>query len=87
MSERVGLFLRTMSTFLGGMAVAFWAAWDVALIMTGCLPFLALATWAASKVMASLDARLAEAYAQVGRGAQGGGRPAKCGPRRMTGWP
>lgn len=39
-SEKVGTFLRCVVTFVGGLAVAFWASWDVALVMLGAMPFI-----------------------------------------------
>eukprot|EP00955_Chlamydomonas_euryale_P103617 365509-Chlamydomonas_euryale.AAC.16 len=64
-SDRMGNFIKNFSTFIGCFVVAFWAAWDVTLVMVGCLPFLGMAAYLATAWVARLDARISKAYSNV----------------------
>jgi ATP-binding cassette subfamily B (MDR/TAP) protein 1 len=65
-SDKMGIFLQHMSTFIVGYIIAFWRGWDVTLIMVGCLPFLAGAGALLAKVTTSLGNKSAEAYTKAG---------------------
>lgn len=41
-SEKVSHFIQHATTFIAGLVVAFVRGWDMALVMMGCLPFLAM---------------------------------------------
>lgn len=49
-SEKVAHFIQHTVTFLAGWIVAFVRGWDMALVMVGCLPFLATVGGVLSKV-------------------------------------
>jgi ATP-binding cassette subfamily B (MDR/TAP) protein 1 len=65
-SDKMGIFLQHMSTFLVGYIIAFWRGWDVTLVMVGCLPFLAGSGALLAKVTTSLGNKSAEAYTMAG---------------------
>mmetsp|Transcript_22550 Transcript_22550/g.67142 ORF Transcript_22550/g.67142 Transcript_22550/m.67142 type:complete len:356 (-) Transcript_22550:672-1739(-) len=69
-SDRMGNFIKNFSTFIGCFVVAFWAAWDVTLVMVGCLPFLGMAAYLATAWVARLDARISKAYSNANDVAQ-----------------
>jgi ABC-type multidrug transport system fused ATPase/permease subunit len=67
-SDKAGLFLQHITTFVVGYIVAFWRGWDMTLVMVGCLPFLAAAGAVMARVATSLGNKQAEAYTEVGHG-------------------
>ena len=54
-----------MAAFIGGFCVAFWAAWDVTLVMVACMPFLAAALFATVSLITGIDKKLVEMYEEV----------------------
>jgi ATP-binding cassette subfamily B (MDR/TAP) protein 1 len=65
LSDKVGLFLQHMSTFITGYIIAFVKGWDMTLVMVGCLPFLAGVGGLLTKLTTSISSKSTEAYTEV----------------------
>ena len=65
LSDKVGLFLQHMATFITGYIIAFVKGWDMTLVMVGCLPFLAGVGGVLTKLTTSISSKSTEAYTEV----------------------
>lgn len=66
MSDKVGVFLQHMTTFIVGFIVAFTRGWDMTLVLVGCLPFLAAIGAVLTQLQTKLAARQTAAYTDAG---------------------
>ncbi|KAK4440112.1 ABC transporter B family member 9 [Sesamum alatum] len=66
MGEKVGKFIQFMSTFFGGFIIAFIKGWRLALVLSSCIPALAIAGGCVSLVMSKMSSRSQAAYAEAG---------------------
>ncbi|KXZ43925.1 hypothetical protein GPECTOR_77g22 [Gonium pectorale] len=69
-SEKLGSFLHHSTTFVAGFVVGFVKGWDMALVMLGCMPFLAIIGGLLAKGTAMANAASAKAYADASAIAQ-----------------
>eukprot|EP00882_Tetradesmus_deserticola_P007854 GHRQ01008267.1.p1 GENE.GHRQ01008267.1~~GHRQ01008267.1.p1 ORF type:complete len:535 (+),score=185.88 GHRQ01008267.1:384-1988(+) len=66
MSEKVGVFLQHMTTFIVGFVVAFTRGWDMTLVLVGCLPFLAAIGAVLAQMQTKLAGKQTAAYTDAG---------------------
>ena len=66
MGAKFGEFLQFTTTFVGGIAYAFYASWQVALVVIAVLPFCSIAAVAVMKINQSKGAVSAKAYSRAG---------------------
>ncbi|KAK6928923.1 ABC transporter type 1, transmembrane domain [Dillenia turbinata] len=66
MGEKVGKFIQLMSTFFGGFIISFIRGWQLALVMLGCLPPLAIAGAMMALIICKMSSRGQIAYAEAG---------------------
>ncbi|KAK0606238.1 hypothetical protein LWI29_035500 [Acer saccharum] len=66
MGEKVGKFIQLMSTFLGGFVIGFVKGWQLAIVLLGCIPLMAIAGGFMSLLMAKMSSRGQIAYAEAG---------------------
>ncbi|KAI9195310.1 hypothetical protein LWI28_013695 [Acer negundo] len=66
MGEKVGKFLQLMSTFIGGFVIGFVKGWQLAIVLLGCIPLMAIAGGFMSLLMAKMSSRGQIAYAEAG---------------------
>lgn len=70
LSEKVGLTIRSLSTFVTGFVIAFFMGWDMTLVLLGCIPLMAILGGAIGKTIARSSAAQNSAYAQASDVAQ-----------------
>ncbi|KAL0442576.1 UNVERIFIED_CONTAM: ABC transporter B family member 9 [Sesamum latifolium] len=66
MGEKVGKFVQFISTFFGGFAIAFIKGWRLALVLSSCIPALAIAGGCVALIMSKMSSRSQAAYAEAG---------------------
>ncbi|KAL6333582.1 hypothetical protein AAG906_028767 [Vitis piasezkii] len=66
MGEKVGKFIKLMSTFVGGFAIAFARGWLLSLVLLSSIPLLVLTGGAMAIYMAKMWSRGQLAYAEAG---------------------
>ncbi|RVW47424.1 ABC transporter B family member 9 [Vitis vinifera] len=66
MGEKVGKFIKLMSTFVGGFAIAFARGWLLSLVLLSSIPLLVLNGGAMAIYMAKMSSRGQLAYAEAG---------------------
>ncbi|GMI93521.1 ATP-binding cassette B9, P-glycoprotein 9 [Hibiscus trionum] len=66
MGEKVGKFIQLLTTFIGGFIVAFIKGWQLALVLTACIPLVAVAGGTMAMIMAKMSSRGQIAYAEAG---------------------
>ncbi|KAJ9690880.1 hypothetical protein PVL29_013169 [Vitis rotundifolia] len=66
MGEKVGKFIKLMSTFIGGFAIAFARGWLLSLVLLSSIPLLVLTGGAMAIYMAKMSSRGQLAYAEAG---------------------
>ncbi|GIL45935.1 hypothetical protein Vafri_3054 [Volvox africanus] len=69
-SEKLGAFLHHSSTFITGFVIGFVKGWEMALVMLGCMPFLALIGGLLAKGTAMANNASSKAYAEASAIAQ-----------------
>ncbi|KXZ51733.1 hypothetical protein GPECTOR_11g18 [Gonium pectorale] len=69
-SEKLGAFLHHSSTFVVGFIIGFVRGWEMALVMLGCMPFLAIIGGILAKGTAMANSASAKAYAEASAIAQ-----------------
>ena len=62
-SDKVGLIIQFCSTFVSGFVIGFYRGWKLAIVLTGCLPFLAGAIYYLATTLGDGSAKSQEAYA------------------------
>lgn len=62
--EKVPTFIQTMSTFFGGFAIAIIRGWELALICTAAVPFLAISAAIFTDMIQTVDIKVAESYSE-----------------------
>lgn len=63
---QVGKFIKLMSTFVGGFAIAFARGWLLSLVLLSSIPLLVLTGGAMAIYMAKMSSRGQLAYAEAG---------------------
>ncbi|KAL8103556.1 ABC transporter B family member 9-like [Apium graveolens] len=66
MGEKVGNFIRLISTFIGGFVIAFERGWLLTLVLTSCIPVILVTGGFIGKLMAKMSSRGQIAYAEAG---------------------
>ncbi|GIL71759.1 hypothetical protein Vretimale_808 [Volvox reticuliferus] len=69
-SEKFGAFLHHSSTFITGFVIGFAKGWEMALVMLGCMPFLAIIGGLLAKGTAMANSASSKAYAEASAIAQ-----------------
>lgn len=69
-SEKVGAFVHFMCQFVAGFAMAFWRGWDLALVLLGCVPFIAVCGYVQMRQNDRLERQAGAAYATASAVAQ-----------------
>jgi len=64
--RKLGEGIQFTIVFLGGLAYAFYASWQVSLVILTVVPFLAVATFFLLKMNVSQSTRAQESYAEAG---------------------
>ncbi|KIY93806.1 ATP-binding cassette, subfamily B(MDR/TAP), member 1 [Monoraphidium neglectum] len=72
LSEKVGLCLQHMTTFIAGFVLSFIKGWDVTLVLCACLPFLAATGGLLAKASTGANTRSQKAYTEAGAVVQQG---------------
>ena len=62
-SDKVGLLIQFWTTFLSGFIIGYYLGWKLALVLTGCLPFLSGAAYILAMVLADGSVQSQKAYA------------------------
>ncbi|PRP79299.1 ABC transporter B family member 11-like [Planoprotostelium fungivorum] len=65
-SERAGDTLRSLASFIGGLAVAFSQGWRLALVILGCLPLIGIAGGLMIRFVMKFSSSRQDAYADAG---------------------
>lgn len=63
---QVGKFIQLMSTFFGGLVVAFIKGWKLTLVMLCIIPLLVAAGGSMAMVISKMSSRGQQAYAEAG---------------------
>ncbi|KAL3834874.1 hypothetical protein ACJIZ3_009610 [Penstemon smallii] len=66
MGEKVGKFIQLTSTFIGGFILAFFKGWRLALVLSSCIPAIAITGGILSIIMSSMSSKAQIAYAEAG---------------------
>ncbi|XP_007025208.2 PREDICTED: ABC transporter B family member 9 [Theobroma cacao] len=66
MGEKVGKFIQLVATFIGGFIIAFAKGWQLALVLSACIPLVAFAGGIMAMIMAKMSSRGQLAYAEAG---------------------
>ncbi|KAL4388525.1 hypothetical protein GQ457_09G003410 [Hibiscus cannabinus] len=66
MGEKVGKFIQLLTTFIGGFIIAFIKGWQLALVLTACIPLVALAGGTMATIMSKMSSKGQIAYAEAG---------------------
>ncbi|CAN4105733.1 unnamed protein product [Withania somnifera] len=66
LGDKVGKFLKLLSTFVGGFIVAFTKGWLLSLVLVSCIPALVIAGGAMTSIMFKMSSRGQIAYAEAG---------------------
>ncbi|XVE88300.1 hypothetical protein DITRI_Ditri19aG0058900 [Diplodiscus trichospermus] len=66
MGEKVGKFIQLVSTFIGGFIIAFTRGWQLALVLSACIPLVVIAGGTMAMIMAKMSSRGQLAYAEAG---------------------
>ena len=64
--KKLGEGVQFFTTFLGGLAYAFYSSWQVALVILGVLPFVSLAAYGTLQINQQKGSRAAKSYAKAG---------------------
>ncbi|XWS12436.1 hypothetical protein CRYUN_Cryun37aG0088600 [Craigia yunnanensis] len=66
MGEKVGKFIQLVSAFIGGFIIAFARGWQLALVLSVCIPLVVIAGGTMAMIMAKMSSRGQLAYAEAG---------------------
>ncbi|OMO82843.1 hypothetical protein COLO4_22806 [Corchorus olitorius] len=66
MGEKVGKCVQLISTFIGGFVIAYIKGWQLALVITACIPLTAAAGGAMAMIMTKMSSKGQLAYAEAG---------------------
>jgi len=66
LGRKFGEGVQFFTTFVAGLAYAFWSSWRVAILVLAVLPFVAVTGFGVMKINQSQTARAAEAYSRAG---------------------
>ncbi|MBA0663484.1 hypothetical protein Goklo_003599, partial [Gossypium klotzschianum] len=66
MGEKVGKFIQLVSAFIGGFIIAYVKGWQLALVLSACIPLVVLAGGTMAMIMAKMSSRGQVAYAEAG---------------------
>ncbi|KAK4489249.1 hypothetical protein RD792_005046 [Penstemon davidsonii] len=66
MGEKVGKFIQLTSTFIGGFILAFVKGWRLALVLSSCIPAIAITGGILAMIMSSMSSKAQIAYAEAG---------------------
>eukprot|EP00271_Cylindrocystis_brebissonii_P007435 TRINITY_DN20981_c0_g1_i1.p1 TRINITY_DN20981_c0_g1~~TRINITY_DN20981_c0_g1_i1.p1 ORF type:complete len:1281 (-),score=259.90 TRINITY_DN20981_c0_g1_i1:445-4287(-) len=65
-SEKVGNFLHFMATFFAGFIIGFTSIWQLALVILGCVPLIAVVGAVYTVILTGVTNKAQEAYARAG---------------------
>lgn len=63
---QVGKFIQLVSAFIGGFIIAYVKGWELALVLSACIPLVVLAGGTMAMIMAKMSSRGQVAYAEAG---------------------
>lgn len=63
--EKVPTFIMTVSMLLGGFVVAFLFGWELALICTAAIPFIALGAFMFTYLIQNADKKVSDSYTEA----------------------
>ncbi|PHU08872.1 ABC transporter B family member 9 [Capsicum chinense] len=66
LGDKVGKFVKLLSTFVGGFIIAFSKGWLLSLVLVSCIPALVIAGGAMALIMSNMSSRGQIAYAKAG---------------------
>ncbi|KAM3361926.1 ABC transporter B family member 9-like isoform X2 [Capsicum galapagoense] len=66
LGDKVGKFVKLLSTFVGGFIIAFSKGWLLSLVLVSCIPALVIAGGAMALIMSNMTSRGQIAYAKAG---------------------